>query len=51
MLSMLKSQGELGAFFERPVAGVLGTVTVILWALLMVRAVRQLLRPAAQKES
>ncbi|GAB5373629.1 MAG: tripartite tricarboxylate transporter permease [Acuticoccus sp.] len=44
MLSMLKSQGELGAFFDRPVAAVLGAITVALWALLLVRAVRQIAR-------
>ncbi|MEO1103027.1 MAG: tripartite tricarboxylate transporter permease [Pseudomonadota bacterium] len=44
MLSMLKSQGEIGAFFDRPVAAVLGTLTVALWALLLIRAGRQFLR-------
>ncbi|MEM0908825.1 MAG: tripartite tricarboxylate transporter permease, partial [Pseudomonadota bacterium] len=32
MLSMLKAQGDLAAFFDRPVAAVLGTLTVALWA-------------------
>ena len=44
MLSMLKAQGELASFFERPVAAVLGTVTVTLWALLLARAVLQVAR-------
>lgn len=45
MLSMLKAQGDLGAFFERPVAAVLGVVTVALWGLLLVRALLQIVRP------
>ncbi|MEM9223178.1 MAG: tripartite tricarboxylate transporter permease [Pseudomonadota bacterium] len=44
MLSMLKAQGELAAFFERPVAAVLGSLTVLLWALLLLRALRQIWR-------
>ncbi|MEM0909093.1 MAG: tripartite tricarboxylate transporter permease, partial [Pseudomonadota bacterium] len=41
MLSMLKAQGDLAAFFDRPVAAVLGPLTVALWALLLIRALRQ----------
>ncbi|MEM7695812.1 MAG: tripartite tricarboxylate transporter permease [Pseudomonadota bacterium] len=48
MLSMLKSRGDFMAFFERPVAGVLGVLTVTLWALLLVRALRQLRRGPAR---
>ncbi|MEM8852997.1 MAG: tripartite tricarboxylate transporter permease [Pseudomonadota bacterium] len=44
MLSMLKSQGEIGAFFDRPVAAVLGVITLTLWALLLVRAGLQMRR-------
>ncbi|XWN33148.1 MAG: tripartite tricarboxylate transporter permease [Devosia sp.] len=44
MLSMLKSQGEIGAFFDRPVAAVLGVMTLSLWALLLVRAGLQMRR-------
>lgn len=45
MLSMMKSQGEMGAFLERPIAAVLGGVTLLLWTLLLIRAIRQLVRP------
>jgi TctA family transporter len=45
MTSMMKAQGDPLMFFERPVAGVLGTITVVLWALLIVRALYQLARP------
>ncbi len=45
MLSMMKSQGALGAFVERPIAAVLGGVTLLLWTLLLIRAIRQVARP------
>ncbi|MEX0758359.1 MAG: tripartite tricarboxylate transporter permease [Tistlia sp.] len=32
MTSMLKAQGDLLAFFDRPVAAALGTVTLLVWA-------------------
>jgi putative tricarboxylic transport membrane protein len=32
MTSMIKSDGALLAFFERPIAGTLGAVTALLWA-------------------
>jgi TctA family transporter len=32
MTSMLKAQGDLTAFFDRPVAAVLGAVTLLVWA-------------------
>lgn len=51
MLSMLKSQGNLAAFFERPVAAVLGAITVALWALLLVRAIRQIARGGTRATS
>ncbi len=44
MLSMMKSQGSMLAFFERPVSAVLGSLTVLLWAFLLYRALRQLRR-------
>ncbi|MBJ3774136.1 tripartite tricarboxylate transporter permease [Acuticoccus mangrovi] len=44
MVSMMKSQGDLVAFFERPVAAVLGALTLFLWALLLIRAGLQLTR-------
>src|SRR5690606_6908696 len=32
MTAMLKSQGDLLAFFERPVAAALGAVTLLVWS-------------------
>ena len=31
LTSMLKSKGDFFAFFERPVAGALGVITIIIW--------------------
>jgi putative tricarboxylic transport membrane protein len=31
LTSMLKSKGDFSAFFERPVAGALGVITIIIW--------------------
>lgn len=41
MVSMMKAQGDLTEFFARPGAAVLGIVTLIVWALLLVRAGRE----------
>jgi TctA family transporter len=30
--SLVKADGRLGAFFERPIAGVLGAATLLIWA-------------------
>ncbi|MCI0509995.1 TctA family transporter [Chromohalobacter marismortui] len=54
MTSMLKAQGDLLAFFERPWAAALGILTLLVWALLLWRAARDALRrrsPASPKES
>ena len=32
MTAMLKAQGDLLAFFDRPVAAVVGVVTLLVWA-------------------
>jgi TctA family transporter len=42
VLSMLKAQGDLLAFFDRPLAMTLGSLTVGLWALLLARAAIQI---------
>ena len=40
--SMIKADGSFGAFFSRPIAGVLGIVTILVWlSPLMVRTVRR----------
>ena len=46
MMSMMRAQGDLMMFFDRPVSMVLGVLTVTLWAFLIVRALYQLARPA-----
>lgn len=40
LITMLKTQGEFLGFFDRPVAAVLGVATLLLWALLILRAVK-----------
>lgn len=40
LITMIKSQGDPLFFFERPIAAVLGIVTVTLWLLLIVAAFR-----------
>jgi putative tricarboxylic transport membrane protein len=41
--SMIKSDGDLGAFFERPVAATLGVLTLLVWFLpLLMRRMRRL---------
>lgn len=43
MFSMIKSGGDLGEFFTRPIAGLLGALTILLWASpLLIRAWRGL---------
>jgi TctA family transporter len=38
--SLIKADGRLLAFFERPIAGVLGVATVAIWGWWLARAVR-----------
>ena len=40
MQSMIKSNGDILAFFERPIAATLGIVTLLIWLLVIVGAVR-----------
>jgi putative tricarboxylic transport membrane protein len=42
MTSMMKSDGDLAAFVERPIAAALGLVTVAAWAWIMVSGLRRL---------
>ncbi|HWX51017.1 MAG TPA: tripartite tricarboxylate transporter permease [Roseomonas sp.] len=44
MTSMIKSDGAWLAFFERPIAGVLGIMTLLVWLLMIVRGARTALR-------
>jgi len=39
MTSMIKADGSFLAFFERPIAGTLGVVTVVVWAMIIWRSV------------
>ena len=39
--SMIKAEGNSLAFFERPVAGVLGVATLLVWAWPLVRPWRR----------
>ncbi|WP_299969474.1 tripartite tricarboxylate transporter permease [uncultured Roseobacter sp.] len=40
LITMLKTQGDVMGFFDRPVAAVLGIATLALWSFLIIRAVR-----------
>ncbi len=44
LISMLKSQGEVIGFFDRPVAAVLGVATILLWSYLIARAVHSVVK-------
>jgi len=48
MQSLIKSGGGFLAFVERPIAGVLGAITLGLWALMLVFALRRRLRGRAR---
>ncbi|MDD7972701.1 tripartite tricarboxylate transporter permease [Roseinatronobacter alkalisoli] len=43
MVSMMKARGDLTQFFARDTAAVLGALTLIIWALLLYRALRSFL--------
>ncbi|MDX6749014.1 tripartite tricarboxylate transporter permease [Geminicoccaceae bacterium 1502E] len=47
MTSMMKANGSIIGFFERPIAAGLGIVTLLVWAWVIFDAVRKSLRPAA----
>jgi TctA family transporter len=44
--SMIKADGSALAFFERPIAGVLGVATIVIWAAMLARAFRPSRRAA-----
>ncbi len=48
MVSMIKAQGDLTAFFDRQYSMVLGFITLALWGLLILRAIREVARPTSQ---
>jgi putative tricarboxylic transport membrane protein len=41
MTSMIKSDGAFLGYFERPIAGVLGVVTILIWALMLWRGMKK----------
>jgi TctA family transporter len=43
--NMIKADGSVLAFFERPIAGTLGVATIVIWALMLARAFRPARRP------
>jgi TctA family transporter len=47
MASMIKADGSFLAFFARPIAGVLGVVTLAVWGWMLLRAAAGAWRPAA----
>jgi TctA family transporter len=47
MTSMMKSDGDFLAFFTRPIAGTLGAVTLLVWGVIAVRALRDVRRAPA----
>jgi TctA family transporter len=51
MTSMMKSNGDLTAFFERPIAAVLGVVTFVAWAWIIANMFRQRPGPVAEQQA
>jgi len=47
MVSMMKTQGDLTGFFDRPIALALGALTLAVWAGLVTRYVREAARARA----
>ena len=39
LTSMVKSQGDIISFFDRPIAGTLGVITVLVWTGIIVGAI------------
>jgi len=48
MTSMIKADGNLLAFFDRPIAAVLGVFTLAIWGFALVAAARRAARPRVQ---
>jgi TctA family transporter len=46
LTSMIKSDGRIGDFFERPIAGVLGVVTILVWLIPLGLTIRRRLKAA-----
>ncbi len=46
MTSMMRAQGDLTAFFDRPIAAFLGVITIAVWSFVVVGWMRRSLRPS-----
>lgn len=44
LVTMIKTQGDLTGFFDRPIAAVLGVITIGLWVLLVLGGIRRAVR-------
>jgi hypothetical protein len=44
MSSLIKADGSLLPFFSRPIAGVLGLITLAVWGAILLSGLRNLLR-------
>lgn len=44
MVSMMKAQGHFADFFSRQYAMILGTITLMLWTFLILKAIRQIIK-------
>jgi putative tricarboxylic transport membrane protein len=45
MTSMIKADGSFLAFFARPIAGVLGVITLVVWGLVVFKGLRSMMTP------
>jgi TctA family transporter len=45
MTSMIKADGSFLAFFDRPIAGTLGVLTLAVWVLMLGRGMRGMVGP------
>lgn len=50
MVSMIKAQGDVTAFFDRQYSLVLGIIALALWAILLLRAAREIVRTITSRK-
>jgi TctA family transporter len=51
MTSMIKSDGSFITFFERPIAGVLGVITILVWGAMLWNGLKQPVVGATERTS
>lgn len=51
MTSMIKARGDFLVFFERPIAGVLGVVTILVWLMVIAGALRRGIKAKPEAEA